>query len=369
MQADPAALQLLARRAAGSMRDSQSLLEQLLSFGGETITEQDVHAMLGTAQSGRLSSLVRRLSERDAAGALAELDAAVAEGVDVGQLAEQLLGYLRDMMAAAVGCPPDLMLYAAAAEHGQLSEDGRSIGLPTLLAAVQILDQSITRMRQSTQVRTLVEIAIVRICNLEDLAELSDLITQLQEPAANTAPAVRAPRTAPPQKKTTELAAQPKTAPEPVPVERSQASGGEVLQTAADPQPEVAWSEDVATRQWLDALAEIGGMTQDFAGDYESLAISGPNTLAVTLKGDYNKEWLERPEVRQKLEQSLAKVAGRSLRVEFRVKAQTTKPAASPPVTAQNRVQMMREVEQHPMVQQAAELFGAEVIRVQEKRS
>jgi DNA polymerase-3 subunit gamma/tau len=49
---DDAAIKLLARRAAGSMRDSQSLLEQLLAFGGERITEDDGHSMLGTALGG-----------------------------------------------------------------------------------------------------------------------------------------------------------------------------------------------------------------------------------------------------------------------------------------------------------------------------
>src|SRR5687768_13034341 len=58
VRADAEALQIIARRAAGSMRDSQSLLEQLLSFGGKHITIDDVHAMLGTAKSGRLSALV-----------------------------------------------------------------------------------------------------------------------------------------------------------------------------------------------------------------------------------------------------------------------------------------------------------------------
>ncbi|MCU0714064.1 MAG: DNA polymerase III subunit gamma/tau, partial [Pirellula sp.] len=55
-QADEAALQLVARRAAGSMRDSQSLLEQLLSFCGDRIRVEDVHSMLGTADETRLAA-------------------------------------------------------------------------------------------------------------------------------------------------------------------------------------------------------------------------------------------------------------------------------------------------------------------------
>src|SRR5687768_16609238 len=82
--AEPEALQIIARRAAGSMRDSQSLLEQLLSFGGQAITVADVHSMLGTAHTARLAELAQCIVRRDAAAALAEVEAAVVEGVDLG---------------------------------------------------------------------------------------------------------------------------------------------------------------------------------------------------------------------------------------------------------------------------------------------
>src|SRR5688572_2548889 len=64
VSAEPAALQILARRANGSMRDSQSLLEQLLSFSGKALTAADVHRLLGTAQAGRLSAIAGALANR-----------------------------------------------------------------------------------------------------------------------------------------------------------------------------------------------------------------------------------------------------------------------------------------------------------------
>ena len=69
--------------------------------------------MLGTAGGERLAALVAHLVEHDAAAALEEIDRALTEGVDVGQLLDQLLGYLRDVMAAAIGCPPDSFLNAS----------------------------------------------------------------------------------------------------------------------------------------------------------------------------------------------------------------------------------------------------------------
>ena len=74
VSANDDALALIARRAAGSMRDSQSLLEQILSLGTQQITVDTVHALLGTAGDARIDQLVTHLIDHNPAGALAELD-------------------------------------------------------------------------------------------------------------------------------------------------------------------------------------------------------------------------------------------------------------------------------------------------------
>ena len=141
LQAEPEALAILARRAAGSMRDSQSLLEQLLSFGGKEIRVADVHALLGTADTQRLLKLAEMLAGGDAAGALAELDGAITEGVDVGEMLEQLLGLLRDAMTALAGCGGEVMLFASStAEPYAVVKVGAALGLVRVFAMLQIVD-------------------------------------------------------------------------------------------------------------------------------------------------------------------------------------------------------------------------------------
>ncbi|MFN7876875.1 MAG: DNA polymerase III subunit gamma/tau [Pirellula sp.] len=204
-QADEAALQLVARRAAGSMRDSQSLLEQLLSFCGDRIRVEDVHSMLGTADETRLAAFAQKMIARDAAGALRDLNDAAAEGVDLGQLAEQLLGYLRDLMALSVGASSDLIRTANPENAAQLKSWGEQWGTMTLLSALQILDESIVKMRHSVQTRVLMEIALVQICQLQNLQAIADLAKAFA--SGQTAPPVRvvarssstAPSTTPPQ--------------------------------------------------------------------------------------------------------------------------------------------------------------------------
>ncbi len=117
VEAEPAALEAIARRAAGSLRDSQSLLEQLLAFGGQKLTLDDVHRMLGTTGDRRLVELAAHLVACDAAAALGDLDRSLAEGSDVGPLIDQLLGYFRDVMVTVAGAPAELLLYSSTTDR------------------------------------------------------------------------------------------------------------------------------------------------------------------------------------------------------------------------------------------------------------
>lgn len=178
-QADQDALRLLARRAAGSMRDSQSLLEQVLSFATDRITVDQVHSMLGTADDTRLAALAAGLIARDPAAVLKMVDDAVMGGIDAGQLAEQLLGYFRDLMTATVGCGVDMLRHAAPASYDDLAAQGNQLGIQTVLVIVGIIDQAISRMRQSVHSRVLLEAAMVQICRLADLQAISDVVAGL----------------------------------------------------------------------------------------------------------------------------------------------------------------------------------------------
>ncbi|TWU00051.1 DNA polymerase III subunit tau [Botrimarina colliarenosi] len=188
---DDEALQVLAVRAAGSMRDSQSLLEQLLAVADGQITSEHVNRLLGIAPAARVAELAERLAERNAAASLSLLDAAVRSGADPGQVLDQLMGYYRDVMAAAVGCPPEQMLTALPAQYDAAKELGQRLGVNTLLAAMQVLDQTAARMRVSVHERTLADMAIVRLATLEDLEDLAQAVADLR---ANPGAAIAAPK-------------------------------------------------------------------------------------------------------------------------------------------------------------------------------
>jgi DNA polymerase III subunit gamma/tau len=389
VEAEPEALAILARRAAGSMRDSQSLLEQLLAVGSRRVTVADVHAMLGTAGGERLAGLVSHLVERNSAAALADLDQALAEGVDVGQLLDQLLGYFRDVMAAAIGCPADSFLHAAPSEQAGIVASAQRLGLETVLAMMQILDHTLSRLRFSTHGRTLAELALVRIAHLADLDCLADLVADLRNGSATAgaAPPTSLPAMA---KKKAELrpglAADPNRASfEPALVNQphfsSRNSGSDagdiahaaVADAASVGSPGSALASSAkfllenAQQIWDQAVSTVEDMTADHAKAAAEVAIRAPNQLAVIFGAKYNfsKTFCERPDRAAKLEEAVAAVAGRRIRLLFEL-------AHEPPdvgdggakrgVSArQRKAEIEAEIRRRPLVQRAVELFNASV--------
>lgn len=364
VEADPDALDLLARRATGSMRDSQSLLEQLLAFASDRITVDTVHAMLGTAGEDQIVRLVGYLASRDAAAALSELGAAVDGGVDAALLLEQLLGTFRDVMASAAGCPPAAFLYVSPSTAQAVVDAAARMKLVSVLAAMQIVEQALARMRQSTQARILAELAVVRICHLEELDELPELIAQLRAGQGSLSPAAaRIPPSGAYEKKNTERP----TGVTPTPATPSLRDELPRAEPASS-EPVVALSDASAEVVWRAALERLSVMAAAQGKLFRSIAIEGPGRLVVTFPAEYAlaKSFCERPENTARLEQALNEVTGRIVRVRFAEdggKGDSSQGEASHACRPSSQ-QRLKEVMENPVVRRVHELFGATPLRV-----
>jgi len=453
VQADDAALQLIARRAAGSMRDSQSLMEQVLSFCQEKITLEDVHSLLGTADSGKIFTLAEAMLQRRSADALRCIQDFIAEGCDPGQLANQLVGFFRDLMVFRVGGEAGLLLNVEQSDLERLNQLAGQVGIETLLSGLQVLDQTLVRMRDSMHARILLEAGVLRVCELGGLQSVVEMLKQLQSGAVPTttttqaispvarpnptpAPAVTsAPKTpsststsnAPAAnvsgeaKKKAELTASPAANPptslatrapadaeplngnrsaaqinqllsasasvdesadsaEPYEVfDRSREAGAELKSPAVTDKPamsavpatppvptppkgEVPTSGRLVLNPeilWRRALAELGDFTADVAADFRKVESLQPDCLTVTLGGEYQVNLCNRAERRQRVEDCLERIAGRKIRIDYvAAPASPTTVRRREPV---NRRQVIRRLEQHPLVKSILTMFDGEV--------
>ena len=110
--ADQAALQALARNAAGSLRDAENMLEQVVVSYGSTVTLDGVLELLGIGDTGQALELIQCMLAGNSASALGALNRAAWEGADLRQLHRQTLELLRAVMVHQWGAGESLDLPA-----------------------------------------------------------------------------------------------------------------------------------------------------------------------------------------------------------------------------------------------------------------
>ena len=248
-------------------------------------------------------------------------------------------------------------------------------------------------MRSSFHGRTLLEVALVRISQLEDLAELSQLIANLRDGSTGESSRSR-PITKPASKKNVPAASvdssRKKSPPartnsgEPpsmateahspsdsrAPLTKTAVTETVVTETAAiTPAASeiVPLTADNAETIWQQVLERSEGLVAEHAAYVDCVAISAPNRLVASFKSTYNfhKSFCERPDQKAELERALAEVTGASVRLELdmlRVDPAEEKPGG--PSRVLSRKEVHAEIGQRPFVRRALELFDATEYKV-----
>jgi DNA polymerase III subunit gamma/tau len=159
VKVDPQSLALLARLARGSMRDGITLLDQLISQGGDELTVQKTHELLGLADPDTLVRLLALVTEGDGAKTLAELQTFYDAGGDVRQLVRGLLGAIREAALLSVGYQ-DAESLGGAASAG-LERIGRAAGRNALLGLWKGLMEMEPELRKGADARLLLEVTLL----------------------------------------------------------------------------------------------------------------------------------------------------------------------------------------------------------------
>ena len=142
--AEPGAIRLIARLAAGGMRDAESMLDQLLASSGATIDEASVRDLLGLADADAVDRLTAALVDGDAGAGIAVLAELDDRGRDVAVVLDQILDQIRTELAAAIGPAGDevraVALSAAAHRLAAIDPERRGVGGLRFQLELAVLD-------------------------------------------------------------------------------------------------------------------------------------------------------------------------------------------------------------------------------------
>jgi DNA polymerase-3 subunit gamma/tau len=345
LKADDAVLEAVARAARGSMRDAESILDQLLAFKRKDLKPDDVSALLGAAAGERLDSLVSAVAKGDAGGVFSSLDAIFQTGVHAEAFTDQLIDHLRTLLAVkACGRKstildlPDALLDAA-------DRQAAGFTLEALLYHLQLMLEARRRLKEGTSPRVVLEVTLVKMSRAAELVSLADAL-RLAPPSA----AAPAPRPSPQVSE----APPPRAAPEP-PEPPPPPTGELTLESVA-----AHWHKLVAEVKQrhpiAGALLPAGRPTKLFG---EEIEFSLPATFS-----KLQLEQIENPKARQVIESALHRVFGRRLGIHAQILRGSAEPESA--MFAKTAAPPPRDLASDPGVRKVLEAFpGSKIVGIE----
>ncbi len=320
--AEDDALRLIARVAAGGMRDALSLLDQALAFGDGAVTVARIRDALGLVADETYGDVFAIIADRRPEAVFPLVARLVDAGVDLAEFVNGLGDALRALMARVLGgelAGTTDALRSAVASHADRFAAG------DVLRMLQLLQEAETGIRRSSNARLHVEALLLRCALLDRTVELRDVLAAFGSGGASPPP------DAPTRDKR----------------EERPPAGGDLLRDAAPPPqrnrtpPRGGGVPDPATltAHWEDVVAAVRDRRPLVAAALAHASPVGVEGDVVVLRladSDVHAEGLDRS--RPVIEGALHEVFGAKLRVAFRGPKPTGGPKAAPEPTEPRRL-------------------------------
>ena len=338
---EPAALEFIARRATGSFRDAESLLDQLTAYGAGEITLTQVQAILGAVSYELVADLAESLVAGDVPSGLRLITEAIDNGAEPRQFLGEVLDYLRAVMLFQAGADGELLNVGPEARErieGLLAEHAPSVGM--LMRALRLFNDAGQGLRTAVRAQLPLELAFVEAATMPDPAQAAPVEARgparerRQRPSRSAEPAVGAvatePVTAEPVATEPAVAEPTRDAPTKHPLETPVAEPPRAAVANAEPvgrDPSAAPGPEPAaggglTLEWvrgywpqvLNKMRAVSPQVQALLNSTEPVRVEG-DLITLNCEAPFHRDRLAEEKKRELVEQVLTQVLGRACRV------------------------------------------------------
>jgi DNA polymerase-3 subunit gamma/tau len=178
---DDASVSLIAREAAGSMRDALSLLDQVIAGSSGTLSGPEVSRQLGVADRKVLYELARAILKGDATTALSTVQQVTDQGYDLSAFSRDFLSLWRDLVVAKIVSDPDALLDLADEEREDVFAIAKSSDAPDLERLFSGWARSVEDVTRAREPRWVLEMALVRLAHRPPLIPVDELLSRLAD--------------------------------------------------------------------------------------------------------------------------------------------------------------------------------------------
>ncbi|MBI5179046.1 MAG: DNA polymerase III subunit gamma/tau [Nitrospinae bacterium] len=184
------ALRMIARRAEGSMRDAQSLLDQAAAYSGETIDEEALGLALGLVSREKIWAVLDAVARRDVDAALGQLHALYYSGFDVAVLIRELFEAVRTLTVIKVSGSPEKILSEPPDSLAAARELVKDVSAGRLQQFYDLLLRARSQSAVAGNPLSVLEMALIKMVRLDDLVPVADILDRLRGTAVAPQPSV-----------------------------------------------------------------------------------------------------------------------------------------------------------------------------------
>ena len=181
ISAERSALEIIAREGRGSVRDALTILDQAITLCEGNVRVDVVLEALGLTGSERFFTLVDNFIAGNTAGALTDLDQAIREGAELGEFLDHLTDHLRGLLLIVSAGPKAPGLEVTDEERRRLVAQAAKLNIDQLTMGMEIAAETRQRTRVLPHGRPLVELAMVQLCRLPQMADLEAMLGGLKD--------------------------------------------------------------------------------------------------------------------------------------------------------------------------------------------
>jgi len=175
-----AALIWIAEAGDGSMRDGQSIFDQVISYAGMKIADTDVEEILGLVDRKYLFVLSKAVLQRDAGRCLTILEEAYLAGIDMKHFYQMMLKHFRNMLLVKIAADGSSCFDIAPEQISKLKDQVQPVSRETLQRYLEILIKEEDSFRRSQEARMKLETVIVGLAYLEPIIPLGEIISTIE---------------------------------------------------------------------------------------------------------------------------------------------------------------------------------------------
>ncbi len=327
------ALGSVARAADGSLRDAQSILDQVIAYAGERVTAEAVAAVLGWTAPEVVRAAAAACFAGDAGKAVELVGELAATGGDLHAFLFDLLEHLRSLLVVKLTSRAGEILGLAPEAVQDLERWGANVEIPHVELALRFLLDAEWEMRRASQPRYVLEMTLVRMAEARGLQSLGNLVKRLESLEGRLG------------------AAPDRPAPQP-----------ELF--AAQEKPSLPERPATATGlegQWDEVRRRIGAERRSLAvllAEAE-VALEGETVTLTFANGNhFSQSTLEEPEVRNLVASTVSAVFGRRLQVKYHFLPSSAGSREEDPARNPRRI----PAQDHPLVREALEIFEGRIV-------